>query len=106
MFGSFATESVGVRIERVVLQVLKQAAMILTRAALGGESDIAYLRKLCAVVRRRYSYRRDSLLRWIGVLQRAVRPHVRGRDAVDREVHHRRARTPQRNVARTPLRPF
>ena len=68
MLWRLAIETVGVGIERVVLQILKQAAVILTGAALGSESNIADLRKLCAVVKRRYSHAGDSFLRRVGIL--------------------------------------
>ena len=56
MFGRFAGEAIRVGIERVVLQILKQAAMILAGAAFGGEGDVADLGKLRAVVERSYLY--------------------------------------------------
>ena len=103
MFWRFTVEAIRGRIERVVLQILKQAAVILTRAAFGGEGDVPYLGEFRAVVEGCYLHRGDSLLRRISVLQRAILPHVRGRDAVDGEVHHRGTGAPERDVSRAVL---
>ena len=86
VLGRLAGEAVGIGVERVVLEVLEQAAVELVAAALGGEGDVADLRELGAVVEGGDLDGGDAFLRGIGVLQRAVLADVGRGDAVDGEV--------------------
>jgi hypothetical protein len=72
-------------IKRLVLQVLKHAAVKIICSILRGEGNVTNLRELRAVVERCYFDGGDSLLRRISVLQRTVLPNVRGRKTVDRK---------------------
>ncbi len=79
---SLPAEPVRVRIQRIVLQILKQAAMKRVRATLRCERHVAHLRELRAVVERRHLHRRNSLLRRICVLQSSVLTDIRRRNTI------------------------
>src|SRR3984957_16705209 len=83
VLGRLAREPVRICIQCIVLKVLKQTAMKIIPAALGGERHIAYLRKLSAIIEGCYLHRSDTFLRWIGILQSAVLADVGRGDAVD-----------------------
>ena len=83
VLGRFANETIGIGVEYIVLEVLKEAAVDLVAAALGGKGYVADLRELGAIVEGRDLSGSDSLLRGIGVLQSAVLAYVCRRYAVD-----------------------
>ena len=98
-----AREAIGICIQCIVLKVLKQTAMKIVSAALGGERHIANLRKLGTIIEGRYLNRGDTFLRRIGILQSAVLADVGRGDAVDRVVDLRRAGAIDGDVAGTVL---
>src|ERR1700759_3289813 len=95
---SFRAEAIRRGIQRLVLQVLKHTAVEVVCSVLRCKGNVTDLRELCAVVERRHLDCGDSLLGGISILQRAILPDVRGRNTIDRKVHHGRARPTQRDV--------
>src|SRR5208282_6786791 len=71
--------------QRVVLQVLEQAAVKLVGATLRCERDVADLRELSVVVERSDDHLPNSLRRGVSVLQGAILKHVGGRDSIHGE---------------------
>src|ERR1700738_3183568 len=87
-------------IERLVLQVFEYTAVKVIRSVPCRKGNVTDLRKFCAVVERRYFDCGDSFLRGISILQRAILPDVRGRDTIDRKIHHGGTRPAQRDIPR------
>src|ERR1700719_4712998 len=84
-------------IECLVLQVFEYTAVKVVRSVPCGKGNVTNLRELCAVVERCHFDCSDSLLRGVSILQCAILPDVRGRDTIDRKIHHGGARPAQRD---------
>src|SRR3981081_3897229 len=81
-------ETIRSGIQRLVLQVLKHAAVIVIGSVLCRKGNVTNLRELCTVVERCYLDCGDSLLRRISILPRAILSDVRSRNTIDRKIHH------------------
>src|ERR1700756_37375 len=78
-------EAIRSGIQHLVLKILKHAAVIAVRSVLCRKGNITNLRELCAVIERCYFDCGDSLLRGISILQRAILPDIRCRNAINRK---------------------
>src|SRR5579863_347976 len=89
------------RVQRVVLQVLKQAAVKLVGSTLGNERNVGHLGKFRAVVECRDFEFGEPFGGWVGVYKRAVASVVRGRNSVDGITGHGIGSATDLNIALT-----